>query len=658
MPTFKHAWVIERALASLFWQDFEDWELVLVDDGSPDDTRAVVTPYLTDPRVRYHRLPRNSGLGAALNYAGARARGRFLAYLPSDDLYHPGHLSSLVATLDDRPDAFLAYSGVRSHRHWWGWSGLTLHGDADVELQGAHAVGREEAALRGRLAHGNALGLTSGNLLALAQVMHRRPAPAGVRWTEREQYVSDTLEAEFWSALLDAGCTFASTGRVTCEWTDHPDQRHKIIAEAFARQPPLVWPGTGRGLAAYRQHYGIPQGAALNWQPSLGPRVDESVRYRGLDRGPGPATDRPEALGIHLVGELGFNPERILALEQAGHRLSATWIPGPESWDAASTLPVGGLREVPWGPAWAARMRETGAEVIYALLNVHAVPLVHAAIRARPGIPVVFHLKESPQRAMAFGLWSELREILRRADGLIFISQENLDWHRHAFPGVLRDDRVLVLDGDLPKADWMTHDWSPRLSDADGAVHTVSVGRPINLRRLSAVAGRGVHVHLYGTNFHAPDVTGLAREQPNVHLHATVEPADWVSELSRYDAAWVHDIPSDNGGDVRAASWSDLNLPARLGTCAAAGLPWLVRGAPGTLTAVGSLAETLGVDLRYDTVEEVLALLADRRLTTGRAEAMRRNRTRLTFDHHVPMLEAFFHRMISGSIAAVGGSRR
>src|SRR5215210_1606067 len=92
MPTFRQARFIRRAIESLRAQTLSDWELIVVDDGSPDDTAGVVAPYLADSRFRYHRLPRNLGRGAALNAATSLARGRYLAYLPSDDVYFPEHL--------------------------------------------------------------------------------------------------------------------------------------------------------------------------------------------------------------------------------------------------------------------------------------------------------------------------------------------------------------------------------------------------------------------------------------------------------------------------------------------------------------------------------------------------------------------------------------
>lgn len=68
----------------------------------------MVEPFLADPRIRYTRLERNVGLGAALNAGTAMVQGRYLAYLPSDDLYYPEHISSLVSILANHPEVYLA----------------------------------------------------------------------------------------------------------------------------------------------------------------------------------------------------------------------------------------------------------------------------------------------------------------------------------------------------------------------------------------------------------------------------------------------------------------------------------------------------------------------------------------------------------------------
>src|SRR3954454_9279976 len=113
MPTYDQANFIGRAIDSLLAQRLADWELIVVDDGSPDHTGDVVKPYLDDPRIRYERLPRNRGLGAALNHGLALAGGHFVAYLPSDDVYYADHLATLAVALEG--GGVLACAGLRHH---------------------------------------------------------------------------------------------------------------------------------------------------------------------------------------------------------------------------------------------------------------------------------------------------------------------------------------------------------------------------------------------------------------------------------------------------------------------------------------------------------------------------------------------------------------
>jgi glycosyltransferase involved in cell wall biosynthesis len=234
MPTFKHAPFIRRAIESLQAQTFTDWELIIVDDASPDNTSEIVSVYLGDDRFRYYRLPTNQGVGAALNFAMAHARGRYIAYLSSDDLYYPQHLARLVDVLDNQPEIYLAYGGVR-----WRYQLYT------PTLQGAEAVGNEAHWLANPLPPTKDNPLPSGNLFAPIQVMHRRDYENGVRWQTRAEIVTDKLERDFWHALAQQGISFGYTGEISCEWVEHPNQHHRLIA------------GHGGGLARYRQYYNI-----------------------------------------------------------------------------------------------------------------------------------------------------------------------------------------------------------------------------------------------------------------------------------------------------------------------------------------------------------------------------------------------------------------
>ncbi len=105
MPTWNRAGLIAEAIESVLAQSFADWELIIVDDGSTDNTDEVVARF-ADSRIRYHRKD-HAGQCAARNHALRLAKGTLVAYLDSDNIWYPGFLSLAVA-------AFAADSSVES----------------------------------------------------------------------------------------------------------------------------------------------------------------------------------------------------------------------------------------------------------------------------------------------------------------------------------------------------------------------------------------------------------------------------------------------------------------------------------------------------------------------------------------------------------------
>ena len=85
-------------LASLAAQTYDDWELILVDDASPQDPTPHVLAHV--PQARVIRLDRNRGPSAARNRGIEEARGRYVAFLDSDDLWEPGKLAAQVAAVE------------------------------------------------------------------------------------------------------------------------------------------------------------------------------------------------------------------------------------------------------------------------------------------------------------------------------------------------------------------------------------------------------------------------------------------------------------------------------------------------------------------------------------------------------------------------------
>ena len=112
VPVHDQAAFLPRALDGLLRQDVHGWEAVVVDDGSPDaDAVAAVVGDLGDRRIRLVRSVANRGLGAALTTGLEATSAPLVAYLPADDVWYAGHLSALLACLDDEA-VVLARSGL------------------------------------------------------------------------------------------------------------------------------------------------------------------------------------------------------------------------------------------------------------------------------------------------------------------------------------------------------------------------------------------------------------------------------------------------------------------------------------------------------------------------------------------------------------------
>jgi len=142
IPTYNRATLLADTVNSVLAQDYEDFEIIIVDDGSTDDTAEVVEKkYAHETKVRYYKQL-NAERGAARNNGFKQARSPYVVFLDSDDLMHRNHLSSLAKIIAEHPDAnFLAtkFAIVRDGRRQSteleavkeGWHGLELflHGD-------------------------------------------------------------------------------------------------------------------------------------------------------------------------------------------------------------------------------------------------------------------------------------------------------------------------------------------------------------------------------------------------------------------------------------------------------------------------------------------------------------------------------------------------
>jgi len=108
IPTYNRLPMLKEAVDSVLAQDFEDFELIVVDDGSTDGTGEAIKRY--GGRVKLLQYSKNRGVSASRNRGVLHAKGKYIAFLDSDDLWVKGKLKIQVAFLDDNPHYPLCYT--------------------------------------------------------------------------------------------------------------------------------------------------------------------------------------------------------------------------------------------------------------------------------------------------------------------------------------------------------------------------------------------------------------------------------------------------------------------------------------------------------------------------------------------------------------------
>jgi len=107
MPAYNAGKYIGRAIESVLAQTYENWELIIIDDCSTDNTYEIAASY-KDPRIRILRQEQNMGVGSSRNDALSASRGQWVAVLDADDEWLPQRLERLIKETDGREDFFLS----------------------------------------------------------------------------------------------------------------------------------------------------------------------------------------------------------------------------------------------------------------------------------------------------------------------------------------------------------------------------------------------------------------------------------------------------------------------------------------------------------------------------------------------------------------------
>lgn len=111
ITTFNREKLITRALKSLLSQDFKDWEAIIVDDGSSDNTFEVIKPIVLNYKNIKYIFQKNQGLPTARNTGVYQSKGQYITFLDSDDEYKINHLSTRYLILRENPQIDMLHCG-------------------------------------------------------------------------------------------------------------------------------------------------------------------------------------------------------------------------------------------------------------------------------------------------------------------------------------------------------------------------------------------------------------------------------------------------------------------------------------------------------------------------------------------------------------------
>ena len=118
LPTYNCARFLPEAIESILLQTYNSYEIIVIDDGSTDNTKEILHPFMQ--RIRYIGLEENKGLPTTRNIGIQSARGEYIAFIDADDLWLPEKLETVVTYFDDHPEVSMVYSrhlNIDEHGH-------------------------------------------------------------------------------------------------------------------------------------------------------------------------------------------------------------------------------------------------------------------------------------------------------------------------------------------------------------------------------------------------------------------------------------------------------------------------------------------------------------------------------------------------------------
>jgi glycosyltransferase involved in cell wall biosynthesis len=243
---------IEEAIESVFAQNYDNWELLLVDDGSTDDSTQIALRCAEryPEKVRYLEHPghQNRGMSASRNLGIRQARGEYISFLDSDDVWFPHTLEQQLAILSSNPEAGMVYG---SSLYWFGWTGNPEDSQRDfrdfVEECGVrpNTLIEPPELLRSFLRRDKGP-CVFGSIPAPSTIMVRNEVASSVGGFVEESHQHRGLyDDQFFYVKVGLEVPVVAADRLWCKYRQHPEAttyvEHKASRHTSARLHWLNW---------------------------------------------------------------------------------------------------------------------------------------------------------------------------------------------------------------------------------------------------------------------------------------------------------------------------------------------------------------------------------------------------------------------------------
>lgn len=201
IPTFNHGEFLERALISIKNQTFSDWEAIIIDNNSTDNTNQIINSFRNDGRISTIKINNNGIIAKSRNQGILKSKGKWISFLDSDDIWYPRRLEELmkIAQLED--------------------ADIICNDEMRIDL----ITGTKKALIHGRHSNNFYVDLIRrGNCLSPSGSIVSRKflSDSNILFSERNDFVT-VEDYDFWINLARSGAKFKFLHKILGEYSIH-----------------------------------------------------------------------------------------------------------------------------------------------------------------------------------------------------------------------------------------------------------------------------------------------------------------------------------------------------------------------------------------------------------------------------------------------------